>query len=153
MGTLEEKMKTTIVTTTINVPTFLTAYHENAKRFGHDIDYIVVGDKKTPPEAASFCSDIPKCTYLDIPTQEYYMRRFPELFKHHPYNSVERRNIGIFMAYERGTEVLITLDDDNLATSHDMIGDHMMAGGRALLPTYGSSSGWFNVCQFLDEEN
>jgi len=147
-------MKTTIVTTTINIPTFLKDYDQNAKRFGHDVDYVVVGDLKTPVEANFFCESLPNCVYLDVDKQQKYMARFPKLFEHMPYNSVERRNIGILWAYEKGVDALITLDDDNLATAQDMVGLHKENIGEfQTLPTYGSSSGWFNVCQFLKEEN
>src|SRR5271170_7671929 len=98
-------MKTTIVTTTISVPTFLTAYEANARRFGHEVDFIVVGDKKTPLEAAAFCESIPNCTYLDLKKQEKIMTPFPALWSHIPLNSIERRNIGMLEAYKNGADV------------------------------------------------
>lgn len=147
-------MKTTIVTTTINVPTFLAAYRDNADRFGHEIDYVVVGDRKTDPEAAGFCEDeIPNCKFMDTGSQIQYMSKFPALAEHHPWDCIERRNIGILWAYENGSDRIITLDDDNLATPYDMIEGHKTAGRVRTLPTYRTSSGWFNVCQFLKEEN
>src|ERR1700690_1894494 len=118
-------MKTTIVTTTIFVPRFLTGYAENIKRFGHkDVDFVVIGDKKTPPEAADFCQTIPNCQYLDLEKQEKYMARFPGLRNHIPNNSVERRNVGMLLAYENGADVIITVDDDNFTTSHDVVASH-----------------------------
>lgn len=147
-------MKTTIITTTIYVPHFLTGYEENTRLNGYtNTDFIVVGDLKSPSETAAFCETVPHCTYLDIDAQQEYMARFPALSEHLPFNSVERRNIGMLMAYERGADRIITVDDDNYATSHDVVGSHSIVGARLRLPTYWSSTGWFNVCSFLQEQN
>jgi hypothetical protein len=147
-------MKTTIVTTTINVPAFLTGYVNNIQHYNRKgVDFVVIGDTKTPIETVAFCKSIPQCVYLDVPAQIDYMCRFSELMRHMPFNSVERRNIGMLWAYEKGADLIITLDDDNLSTSQDAVGLHQMAGTYTPLLTYGSSSGWFNVCSFLKEEN
>lgn len=146
-------MKTTIVTTTIFVPHFLTGYAENIKRFGRKADFVVVADKKTPPEAEEFCRTIPNCRYLGLPEQTAYMSTFPELANHIPYNSAERRNIGILYAFESGADTIITVDDDNLATSHDIVDCHGVVHDSIFVKTYGSSSGWFNVCSVLEEKN
>ncbi len=145
-------MKATIVTTTIFVPTFLTGYAENAKRFGHDVNFIVIGDKKTPAETAEFCQTVPSCQYLDLENQLVYMSPFLSLYSHIPVNSVERRNIGMLLAYEQDAETIITLDDDNFATSQDIISWHNVSD-QDVLDTYGSSTGWFNVCSLLQEKN
>ena len=145
-------MKTTIVTTTINVPTLLLKYALNAKSYGHkDLDFIVVGDRKTPPETADFCKSVPhyRCAYLDIPAQREYLNRFPELWSYLRFDSVGRRSIGILLAYENGADVVVTLDDDNFVMDQDFAGLHAVAGSVRELPTYRSTSGWFNVCSFL----
>ena len=144
----------TIVTTTIRVPNFLEGYQKNIERYGHTaVDFIVVGDAKSQPAIAAFCKTLPNCTYLDICAQEKYMEKFSELGAHLPFNSIERRNVGMLMAYENGAEVVITLDDDNYATEHDVVGSHGVVGSSSLMTTYESTSGWFNVCKFLHEEN
>jgi hypothetical protein len=67
-------MKTTIVTTTVNVPVLLHDYARNAIRYGHgDVDILVIGDRKSPPETAEFCrivDHICPCVYLDVAAQE-----------------------------------------------------------------------------------
>ena len=147
-------MKTTFVTTTIHLPTFLTAYAADAERYGHeDVNFIVIGDLKSPAETADFCRTIPDCVYMDVESQKDYMRRFPELWHYLPFNSFERRNIGILRAYETGADVIITIDDDNLHGGRKCSFGHKQAGGRIELPVYKSSSGWFNVCSMLKEEN
>ena len=151
-------MRTAIVTTTINVPTFLKGYSDNIAKFGNDdVIFVVVGDKKSPPETQSFCDTIPNCYYLDIAAQYRYMRDgwLSDLYNHLPFNSVERRNIGMLWAYRRGSgaDIIISIDDDNYATEQDAVSAHQIVGTSPMLPTYGTSSGWFNPCDFLKEEN
>ena len=148
-------MKATIVTTTIYVPKFLAEYSAAAERNGHDVDFIVVGDAKTPPEAEEFCKTIPNCTFLNLAAQAEYLKDGNRwmLGAHLPVNSVERRNIGMLLAYDRGNHTVITLDDDNYATMHDAISGHNIVGRAQLLSTVGSSTGWYNVCSMLKEKN
>lgn len=147
-------MKTTIVTTTIRVPTFLTAYAANIRQNGHeDVDFIVVGDMTPPAGIREYCDSIPNCEFLSILGQEKYLRRFPKLLSHLPYHSVSLRNIGILKAYEQGADVVITLDDDNLLADPDPIKAHSIVGTAANIPKIQSSTGWYNVCDELEEEN
>jgi len=149
-------MKTTIVTTTIYVPRALERYGENAHFYGHEqVNFIVVGDKKTPPETRAFCDSIAAqrypCEYLDIEDQRRYMDRYPELWRHLPFNSIQRRNIGLLKAWEDGADIVITIDDDNWMLNHDFVRLHGIVGERPELPAVESSSGWFNVCSMLEE--
>ena len=145
----------TIVTTTIFVPTFLTKYAENIKRHGHKhVPIIVVGDKKSPSNTREFCNSIENCTYMGLSDQAAYMGEHGliDLLAHHPFNSISRRNIGHLAAYEAGADSIIMLDDDNLATDQDVIGHHEV-GDKQVLTSYGSSTGWFNVCSALKERH
>lgn len=146
-------MKTTIVTTTIHIPTFLKAYSDDAIRYDHEVDFIVIGDRKSPVGTAEFCQTIPNCIYMDIPSQKEYMLRFPELWHHIPFDSFERRNIGILQAYETDADVMVTIDDDNLLAVENAMLWHKRTGVTRRIPVYRSSSGWFNVCSMLKEEN
>lgn len=150
-------MRTAIVTTTIHVPQLLTDYAANAKLFGHtDVEFIVIGDRKTPSEAAEFCKKISTqypCDYLDIAAQADYLARFPALASHLKLDSIQRRNIGLLLAYERGYDVIITIDDDNYVMGEDFVGLHTIAGSTASLPTYSSTSGFFDVCSFLRSDD
>jgi len=147
-------MKTTIVTTTINVPTFLKGYQANAEKFGHDVNYIVAGDLKSDPRTQSWCdNNITNCQFLSAKTQDDYLSRFPGLLRELPYNTPGRRNVAMLLAYEQGADVVITLDDDNLATEYDAIGDHSVVGKNSIQWLHGSSTGWLNVCDLLQEKN
>ena len=148
-------MKSAIVTTTVFVPTFLTKYAENLKQYGHDTSIIVVGDRKTPEGVSKFCESIHNCIYLDVADQHNYLRGHShfELLEHLPLDNISRRNIGHLMAYEAGAECIIMLDDDNLATTQDVVKHHSVVGQRVFRTTYGSSSGWFNICSALKEKH
>lgn len=149
-------MKTTIVTTTIYVPTALKKYGENARFHEHeDVQFVVIGDKKTPPETRAFCESIAAnyypCAYLDVEDQREYLERYPELWRHLPFNSIQRRNVGLLKAWEDGADTVITIDDDNWMLNDDFVRLHGVVGQRPELPAVESSSGWFNVCSMLEE--
>lgn len=145
------------MTTTIHVPAALEGYAADAVRFGHrEALFIVAGDRRTPPDAGAWCRRLEDATgveirYLGVEDQEDYLAAFPELAAHLPWNSIQRRNVGILMAYQEGCDPIITIDDDNLRFDDDFIGRHQLAGGIAALPALASDSGWVNVCSFLVE--
>lgn len=146
---------TAIVTTTIYVPKLLESYAADAKEHERDPLFVIVGDKKTPPETEHFCADLAKQTgsrveYLSPERQEEYLSKFPALKEHLPWNSIQRRNAGLLFAYESGCENIITIDDDNLRETDDYIGAHA-AGSSRTLPMVSSSTGWLNVCALLEE--
>jgi len=152
-------MAISIVTTTIHKPTLLEDYCQNAKKFGHqNLNFIIIGDKKTPPEVTPFCKNLQKrygyeILYYDVRSQLNFLKDFPELRDHLPFNSIQRRNIGLLKAYHLNSEVIITIDDDNLVTKdHDFIGYHSIVGREEKFISLNSFSGWFNVCQMLEEE-
>lgn len=149
-------MKTTIVTTTIYLPSALEKYCENARFYGHtDLDFVVIGDKKTPLETRAFCESLAArwypCQYLDIADQEAYLEGHLALWKHIPFNCIQRRNVGLLKAWEGGADVIITVDDDNWMMNHDFIRLHNIVGQSPELPAFETSSGWFNVCSVLEE--
>jgi glycosyltransferase involved in cell wall biosynthesis len=150
-------MKTSIVTTTINIPVLLRDYSESIQRYGHrDVDIIVIGDRKSPPDTEDFCQAINRqvsCTYLDIPAQEKYLADFPDLYRHIRFDCIQRRNIGMFMAYRNGADVVITIDDDNFVTNQDFVGLHGVVGTSREVHLHASTSGWLNVCSFLEVDD
>jgi hypothetical protein len=137
-------MKITIITTTINIPRLLLQYAENARYYGHkNVDFVVIGDRKSPAGTAEFCQAVAQyypCAYLDIPAQQKYLDRFPELWTHLRFDSIQRRNVGLLLAYENGADTVITIDDDNFVLSQDFVGLHSVVGTVRELPTYGSTS-------------
>jgi hypothetical protein len=151
-------MKTSIVTTTIYVPHTLRKFAENARSYGHtDVEFVVIGDRKTPAETRSLCEQVSRefypVVYMDIEDQRVYLDVFPELWSHLRFDSIQRRNVGLLYAWRSGADLVITIDDDNFVLNQDFIGLHAKAGGRHSLPVIESTSGWFNVCSTLIEEN
>ena len=149
-------MKTTIVTTTIYVPQALEKYARNARFYGHpELNFIVIGDRKTPAGTQAFCESVAEnyypCEYLPVEAQRVYLERYPALWNHLPFNSIQRRNVGLLKAWEDGADVIITIDDDNWMLNHDFLRLHSVVGQAPELPAIETSSGWFNVCSVLDE--
>lgn len=101
-------MKKVIVTTTINAPT------EALLKFiaMPEWEMIIIGDTKTPHEAFR---DLEKkhahVTYLDPADQE---KKYKIISDAIGWKSIQRRNIGFLVAYERGADVMATIDDDNI---------------------------------------
>ncbi|MFP5226726.1 MAG: hypothetical protein ACLGXA_03795 [Acidobacteriota bacterium] len=150
-------MRTAIVTTTIHIPHLLKEYAANARLFGHqDVGFIVIGDQKSPPETADFCRTIEEmcpCTYLDVEAQNRYLAPYPDLSAHLRFNSIQRRNVGLLLAYQSGAEAIITIDDDNYVLGQDFVGLHRIVGSSPELPSFSSTSGFFNVCCFLEADD
>lgn len=151
-------MKTSIVTTTIYVPVTLKKFAANARAYGHtDVEFVVIGDRKTPSETRDFCDSVSReyapVVYQDLDDQRKYLDRFPALWSHLRIDSIQRRNIGLLYAYENGADLIITVDDDNFVMNQDFIGLHSRAGRTCQLPVIESTSGWYNVCSTLAEEH
>ena len=152
-------MKATIVLTTVNVPNLLKDYTENFQRFEyHDIGFIVIGDIPTPHEKAKKVIQEVKdlgfeAEYYDISSQKKWLRKLPQIAKIIPYRTDNRRNVGFLMAAEKGTEIIIAIDDDNYASDEDFGRYHSIVGKKATLPTVTSTSGWFNPCTMLETDH
>lgn len=150
----EDSVKTFVVTTTIYVPDFLRDYVAAEKKYNSkNVHYVVVADTKTPAKAKEICAGIPNMFYLGIEEQQKYLQNFPELEQALPWCSIARRNVGHLLAFEKGADSIIMLDDDNLSTGCDFVKEHGSVGKVCTLPTFESSSGWLNVCESLVEES
>lgn len=151
--------KTAVVTTTINMPVMLESYCKNALLNKHkNIEFFVIGDQKTPAEAPKYCNKLTSeysypIHYLSLKDQEKELKDYPKLLRIFPYNNADRKLLGMIIAYLQNFDVMITVDDDNYATDHDFFGCHGITGTEKELPLIESSSGWFNACHYLMEEN
>lgn len=128
-----------IVVTTINSPTI--AIEKIADLCQKD-DWraVVVGDKKTPSDWS-----IPGIDYLSVDSQR---ELYPQLAEKLPYNHYCRKNIGYSYAIERGAEVILETDDDNIPYDNfgapeqpDVVGP--MVGGDK----------WINIYRYFSDSN
>ena len=145
-------MRTCILTTTIRVPTLLRDYALNASEHGHrDVEFIVVGDRKTPTGAEECCAQAAnesgcKFTYFNVTKQQDFLARFPKLNRLIPWNSIQRRNVGLIYGLEQGYDNVISIDDDNfLIPGCDFVGGHIRGlGVNASQKIVSTDTGWFN---------
>ncbi len=143
-----------IVTTTIYVQKLLDAYAQDARAFDRDVLFVVIGHKKTPLETAGYCEELAKqgysVEYFSPERQEAYLAKFPALKAHLPWNSIQRRNVGLLFAYENDCPVIATIDDDNFLLVEDYLGTHGI-GTKRSCEIVSSNTGWINVCSLLRE--
>lgn len=93
-----------IVVTTINAPT--KAIRRIAELAENGWRCIVIGDRKTPADWSH-----PNIDYLDFGAQEDL---YGELARLLPENHYCRKNLGYLYAMERGADVILETDDDNI---------------------------------------
>lgn len=151
-----------VVTTTINEPTFLEGYIENAREHGYppdDLTLLVVGDLKTPLDVERYCRSLAsdhgvEVVYMGVDDQREWLesRGLDALREYLPYNSIQRRNIGYLRACEDGADVIVSLDDDNLAGDSDIFGAFSRVGERTDVLEVTSSNGWYNSASMLNYE-
>jgi hypothetical protein len=153
---VHDRRRVALVNTTIHVPRCLENYLANAAKHGRadQVSVIVVGDRKTPPEAGEFLRELgqrypSQITYLDVAAQQNLLRRWPALDLTLRYNCIQRRNVGYLQAALDEAEIIIAVDDDNFVTEGDYIGAHLAVGRETRIPVVRDASGWWNVCQRL----
>lgn len=148
-----------LVTTTINVPVLLQDYAKDLVEHGYkEVDIIVTGDNKTSPEARTLCEQVQQkfgieTIYMDVQDQNKFMTNYPALNEFLPFNCIQRRNVAILNAYERGAEMIVTIDDDNFLAQKNYFKSHDIVGVESSIKTLASDNGWLNVCQWLKDEN
>jgi hypothetical protein len=120
-----------IVTTTINPPTLATIKYSRKE----DWTLIVVGDTKTP----HYDYENLNCIYL---SPEYQEKTYPELSETIGWKSIQRRNIGFVEAYNRGADIVATVDDDNIP--YDDWGTNVVVGETVEIDFYTTDLGVFD---------
>jgi len=147
--------KNHIVLTTIREPVVLFELQKNLSQYGHLDDTVcwVVGDKKTPVSCAEICENVSRSGlethFLHLEEQATWGGRFPDLYRHIPFNNETRRNIGYLYALENNCERLISIDDDNFPTNDDFIGGHIKTGNPWTGDLIEESTGFYNICEHL----
>lgn len=147
-----------LVVTTIFDPALLDDYAANFRRFGRldDARVFVVPDRKTPPEAYDRCARLTeeglRVDCPDLEAQEAFLRNVGFPPGEVPYNTDNRRNVGYLMALEAGTDIIISIDDDNYCRpDEDYLAEHaVVATEAAEHDVVRSGTGWFNACSLLE---
>ena len=158
---METNKKIAIITTTINYPQLLEDYAKDSKKYlkkNIDLFFVIAGDKKTPKNTNNLCVKLEKkygfkFYYLDVIKQNNFLKKFKELKKYLPWNSVQRRNVAILFALELKSELIITIDDDNFLHDKDFLNSHLNQMNIGNKYELSSKTGWVNVCKFLKEKN
>ncbi len=152
--------KFAILTTTINVPTFLANICKNIKKYKHkDIFFLVIADKKTPNIAKSYCKKISekfniKIIYFDIRDQDQYFKKYyKKIYSLFPYNDAHRRLLGLIFIKKYNPKRVIFIDDDNFVSDKiDFLKGHEIVGkkvsGKAIFNKYK----WPNIYKYIQTE-
>lgn len=150
-----------VTLTTINRPTLLSDFVDLQKRHGTgdvEVDYIVVGDLKTPSGTDEFVASLngktsSKFLYLDVEEQKRRFGHLTKLWDHIPVNSFARRNYGDLLAYQEGYDAIIRIDDDNFPIDGSFFVDHALVGKERSVKSVRSDNGWYNICEVLRERD
>lgn len=150
------------VTTTISQPTFFEDYIENIIENDHSLDrfeFVTVGDLSTPTSVRDYCEGLSDeydttVRYVGVQDQIDWMesRGLERLDEYLPYNSIQRRNIGYLQASEAGTDVIVSLDDDNLAQDDDIAGDFATVGETQSVLEVSAPNNWYNSASMMEYE-
>ena len=150
-----------IVTTTINVPFFLSGLIKNLSIYNNlkKTNIVVIGDKKTPSETLDYINKFKNkidIRYLSIKDQKIYFnnsnnkKKFINFF---PYNSGSRKMIGNMISLLEGAEGCIMIDDDNFILDKiDFLKLHSNINKKIKTNVISSSNNWFNVHSLLKEK-
>ncbi len=99
------KVSRSLIITTIAAPNkVLRGYADDCRR--HDIDFIIIGDRKSPHDFS-----LPGSDFWSIERQKESEYRSAAII---PENHYARKNIGYLASMKKGHEVILETDDDNL---------------------------------------
>jgi hypothetical protein len=147
-----------IVITTIGDGSFLEALRPTLEEGDGQVSVIVVGDLKTPQACAESAARLASMglsiTWFGANEQREWLSQVPRFAPFLPWNSDNRRNIGVLEAWRRGEEVIVSLDDDNMPSSPaEFIRLYQAVGGVVRAPQVRSNDRWVNPCAFLNCES
>tara|TARA_B100001287_G_scaffold269234_1_gene266463 strand:+ start:3545 stop:4735 length:1191 start_codon:yes stop_codon:yes gene_type:complete len=149
-----------ILTTTINVPTFLENICKNIKKFKHkNFFFLVIADKKTPKGAKAYCHRIKKrfdvnIIYLSIEDQDkYFKNKYRKIYSLFPYNDAHRRLLGLIYIKNMNPKRVIFIDDDNfVANDVDFLKGHEIVGKKISGNAIYNSSKWPNIYKYVETD-
>jgi hypothetical protein len=155
-----------LITTTINVPTFLEGilknYKKNSKNF--ELEILVIGDRKTPKSINSYIEKLKKkylknISYFDIKSQDnFFNRKYKKIYKLFPYNDALRKLLGsiyILDRKEKKIDKVIFIDDDNYVNNNiNFLKDFDIVGSFYSGNLVSNKKGWPNLYKsFIEKQN
>ena len=127
--------KTAVVVTSISAPNrSLRTLADGAQ--AHDLDFIVIGDTKSPSEF-----QLDGCDFYPIDRQQSTGLTYAELC---PTRSYSRKNIGYLLAIRAGASLIVETDDDNIPRAEFWAPRHLSIEAPVL-----SAGGWVNVYSYF----
>jgi hypothetical protein len=144
-----------IVITTIADGGFVANFRPLLEHGGNNIRLIIVGDLTTPPQCETAVQRIRadglNCCYLGPDRQKELLHAVPDLAAHIPWRSDNRRNVGFLEAWRQGSDVIISMDDDNIpGHPADFIDQYRAVGTPRRLKLVETRNRWINVCSLLE---
>jgi hypothetical protein len=132
-------LKAALVITSISPPNHvLNACAEGCDE--HGIDFIVMGDRRSPPDFR-----LDGCDFWSIERQLDSGLALAQIL---PEGHYSRKNLGYLIAMERGAEVIIETDDDNLPLESFWDKRSKVHEARRI-----SAAGWVNPYRYFSDEN
>lgn len=117
------------------------------RQIDKNIKFIVVGDRKTPKAAQKFIENLGNAVYYSAKDQEQLNYKCSEIIG---WNKIMRRNIALLEAIKEGSDIIISVDDDNIPINKNYFNDFVSVITN---PYTGlkitSDTGWFNVGDFM----
>ena len=147
-----------LVVTTHSDGSFLDVYASSLaeEEMARDTLIIAIPDRKTDPKLFKKSAEIErrglKILCPTLAEQDQFLHKLGGIQHIIPYDSNNRRNIGFLMALEKGCQVLISVDDDNLPVpSGHFFREHLIVTQPSVeMETVHSANRWFNICDLLN---
>ena len=147
-------MKISLVTTTINVPSFLYDF-DKCDAGNNDVVFIIVGDNKTPNAVERFCNrqsfDNFRVEYWTPELQKHYIKEYWKVNNVGsviPENDIRRRNFGFLRAWELDSDYVVSLDDDNYPLNNTWLSE-VLESMNSIPCSVDSNLKVFNPCSYL----
>lgn len=146
--------RVSIVMTTIRPSATIRDYAVELADSGVSGEVIVVGDRRGDAEVGDLCARLRgeglPVVHAGVARQLKLLSRASRLRPFLRWNSIQRRNLGYLMAAELSSDVVISVDDDNIPVVGDYLRHHLKVGTRGEFPAISSPAGWFNVGQLVE---
>tara|TARA_B100000989_G_scaffold112897_1_gene82920 strand:- start:907 stop:2100 length:1194 start_codon:yes stop_codon:yes gene_type:complete len=156
-------MENVIITTTINIPTFLEGICKNLKKYKHRKDknsIIVIGDLKTPKEALGYCNKLSKkfgykILFMDIKFQnKFFLKKYKKLYKFFPLNDAVRKLLGSIYLFDNLPDKVVFIDDDNYVDKNkNFLRGHSLTNSKVKIKTIYSNDKWPNLYKYFKERS